>query len=548
MKKALKLTILGVIFTYNDIKIFFSDIYRGRPVLSGSILFGPNTNAVRLKVIENLNKQENLFAVYGDGRNSMYCENLELLSNHIYLYEHKNNHNSDICFISENEILNTLSNSVKISSYYLKLIGYNQNHFEFIGYTSVYNPTNLQDKISNLTAGSTIIAINSSSSYIAEELLLEGFFASTSSPYLRYLYYITACPESIIIAIKLNNEAKIFETEIEKLIPISDASILEWQKNTIFSFVDFINSIIDDIPTSVEKSDFQKFTNSYSSIEELLGKINFSVNKYKQLLAFSYIVKEQKEELASLLKTGLSIDDIYLNSGITLLYAALSLGKLSMVNLLCERGVNVDAAIKDNATTPLLYSSFRNYIDVAESLINWGANPNIKDVNGNSPLILASSKGNIEIVKLLIKANAKLDEQNNSGNTALIKAYLARKANNQIEDKNGKTADLKKTYLSLIELLLKNGANPYIFNKKNQSLLSIAKLDNELELIEILMKYNELDNTKIIKEDLINQADEEFELVKDSKHQEFTNNQYIEIDDEEINFISNPILEHYFFN
>lgn len=70
-----------------------------------------------------------------------------------------------------------------------------------------------------------------------------------------------------------------------------------------------------------------------------------------------------------------------------------------------------------------------------------GANPNIADKGGVTPLVLASNLGFVDGVEALIKAGARVDVANDSGETPLIAAVHRRD-------------------VGLVRMLLANGANP----------------------------------------------------------------------------------------
>ncbi len=74
-------------------------------------------------------------------------------------------------------------------------------------------------------------------------------------------------------------------------------------------------------------------------------------------------------------------------------------------------------------------------------LLQKGANPNIGDKNGNTPLMLASQLGFIDGVDWLIDKKANVDAANRGGETALILAV------------HGKNT-------AMVRALLKAGANP----------------------------------------------------------------------------------------
>ncbi|VAW05050.1 Ankyrin [hydrothermal vent metagenome] len=74
-------------------------------------------------------------------------------------------------------------------------------------------------------------------------------------------------------------------------------------------------------------------------------------------------------------------------------------------------------------------------------LLQKGANPNLRDKKGISPLMLATQLRFVDGVKILLAKKAKVDETNNRGETALIRAV-------QLRD------------TELTRILLSEGANP----------------------------------------------------------------------------------------
>jgi len=76
-------------------------------------------------------------------------------------------------------------------------------------------------------------------------------------------------------------------------------------------------------------------------------------------------------------------------------------------------------------------------------LLQKGANPDLRDKKGTTPLMLATQLRFIDGVRVLLTRNAKVDETNNQGETALIRAV-------QLRDSE------------LVRILLLKGANPDI--------------------------------------------------------------------------------------
>jgi len=67
----------------------------------------------------------------------------------------------------------------------------------------------------------------------------------------------------------------------------------------------------------------------------------------------------------------------------------------------------------------LIKSSAKNDIELAKLSIEKGADVNLQDMNGYTPLMIASNFGHIDIVTLLIEKGADFKIQANNGETAL---------------------------------------------------------------------------------------------------------------------------------
>jgi len=58
-------------------------------------------------------------------------------------------------------------------------------------------------------------------------------------------------------------------------------------------------------------------------------------------------------------------------------------------------------------SSPLMVATYANNIEIVKILLNLGANPNIREGEGETPIEVAREKGFKEIVNLLIKHGAK---------------------------------------------------------------------------------------------------------------------------------------------
>jgi ankyrin repeat protein len=100
-------------------------------------------------------------------------------------------------------------------------------------------------------------------------------------------------------------------------------------------------------------------------------------------------------------------------TGVTPLAAAALGGHLPVVNLLLERGANVNAAATDGST-PLIAAAERQKVAVLEALLAKKAGVNLTNTSGSTALHWAVRRGDTNIVALLLKhgASTSIEETN----------------------------------------------------------------------------------------------------------------------------------------
>lgn len=119
---------------------------------------------------------------------------------------------------------------------------------------------------------------------------------------------------------------------------------------------------------------------------------------------------------------------------------------------------------KNHGNVALHVASSKGNIDMMSLLLRYGADYNIKDIFGNSSLHYASDKGNKEAVNLLITSGADVDIQDNRGSTCLhvacknndielVRILLRHKANSEIIDLAGQRAYDKTTDHSIQNMI-----------------------------------------------------------------------------------------------
>ena len=133
------------------------------------------------------------------------------------------------------------------------------------------------------------------------------------------------------------------------------------------------------------------------------------------------------------------------------------------------RDINIDVNLKDIVgRTPLHIAAEKGNIDVAMFLIENGANVNVADANGNTPLVFIINKtGNLKITERLLEKGASVNAQNRTGETALMYAAW-----------HGHSA--------IVQLLLENRADVALKNRKGNTALTLAESKGHQEIVEML--------------------------------------------------------------
>jgi inversin len=108
------------------------------------------------------------------------------------------------------------------------------------------------------------------------------------------------------------------------------------------------------------------------------------------------------------------------------LLAAAAGGQLGVMKLLVERGFRYLNTIDSMGQTALHLAGERGHEEVVAFLLNTGAQPNNEDFVDNTPLMLASHKGNLGVVRMLVQhmGGVGLHAMNQGGHTALHHAAL----------------------------------------------------------------------------------------------------------------------------
>ncbi len=142
--------------------------------------------------------------------------------------------------------------------------------------------------------------------------------------------------------------------------------------------------------------------------------------------------------------------------------------------LLAHDKVNVDD-VGEYGQTALHLAAKESNVKFFQKLLERGANPNILDKWGLSPLHLAVEKNHNEIIDLIFAhSKVMIDDVNEDGHTAL---HLAASVSNIVA----------------VQKLLEKGANPNILDKEGMSPLHVAALyGREAEIFDLLVAHGKV--------------------------------------------------------
>ena len=188
--------------------------------------------------------------------------------------------------------------------------------------------------------------------------------------------------------------------------------------------------------------------------------------------------------------------------GNTPLYAALSTKDLGLLDALIERGADVNAQVRGFGSVISLAAN--NYPGIFEFLLKKGTvdleqrHPNSED---RTILLLAVANSSASQTEMLLEAGANVNVVDKNGRTALhilargssnkekekiAKLLLAKKPNVNVQDEDGWTPIFhaaSRVNVPMVELLYANGADLKIVDKKNQTVVDVAKKTRDSEQI-----------------------------------------------------------------
>ena len=196
-----------------------------------------------------------------------------------------------------------------------------------------------------------------------------------------------------------------------------------------------------------------------------VDQVNLKSPNKKDLL-YIYIANDDVDKIKDLLQQKINLNSSTFNPPI--LEEAVNYGNKEVVELLLKHGANPNIENKDGATPLYVASkSYKNKKDIVELLLKYGADPNYYE-SGRAPISAASNNGHTDIVELLLKYGADVNDVISGGYSPLMMACVTGK-------------------YDTVKFLLENGAEVNVKNYKGETPLSLAS--RYKDIVNLLKKY-----------------------------------------------------------
>lgn len=141
-----------------------------------------------------------------------------------------------------------------------------------------------------------------------------------------------------------------------------------------------------------------------------------------------------------------------------------------VIKFLIEQGADVDGGKLSASESPLMKAARKGYVEMANYLLEKGANIEATDYWGNTPLNFAAWEGKLETVELLVEKGANVNAKNELNWTPLMQAAIER-------------------YDKIVQFLLKHGASVDVIDKeKGATVLILAAYGGAQRVVELILE------------------------------------------------------------
>ena len=208
-----------------------------------------------------------------------------------------------------------------------------------------------------------------------------------------------------------------------------------------------------------------------------------------------------------LLESGVDVNEVRTDTGVTALYLAAQEGHEGVVEQLLKAEVDVNKATTDDGATPLCIAAMNGHEGVVEELLKAEADVNKAMTNdGITPLYIAAQNGHEGVVEQLLQAEADVNKARTDfgttplciaaqeGHEGVVEQLLKAEADvNKAKTNDGTTplyVAAHEGHEGVVEQLLKAGADPNTETTlgTHRSPLSIASFKGDSRVCSLLLE------------------------------------------------------------
>lgn len=203
---------------------------------------------------------------------------------------------------------------------------------------------------------------------------------------------------------------------------------------------------------------------NFKSIVYLIFFLGFSVGHAGSYDDFFVAIKrDDSREIKALLARGFDANTVN-PQGQYGLYLALQEPSFEVAEVLMNWPATNLNAVNSKGESPLMLAALKGYKDIAEKLLEKGADAN---KTGWTPLHYAASNSHLEIISILLENNAYIDAESPNGTTPLMMAAMYGTS-------------------EAVNLLLQEGADPQLKNQQGLTALEFSQRGKRPDAIEAI--------------------------------------------------------------
>lgn len=180
------------------------------------------------------------------------------------------------------------------------------------------------------------------------------------------------------------------------------------------------------------------------------------------------VYESDLEAVKQLLEQGADVQ-IENNSGETVLFSAANQDDMKILRAVIDTGIDLNHQENYYKQTALFTPAEVGHTAALRLLLKAGANPNIKDKGGFTPLQWAAQEKQLNAMKTLISFGADVNNKSKKGITPLMSASIA-------------------GFYKGVELLLSAGADIYIQDKKGNTAITFSEENKHSKIVKVLQE------------------------------------------------------------